>query len=439
MGKWDHRRPRRFFRRQRSPLHPSVFYDINAPLPDFSQDGVPLWEKKYCTLIGSVPWQKIVDSKYSINCHGNVLNWNDSAAEEAFHNAKNLYQARMNNLPSDISLPDPNMYVDQIDWNPYIDPKLIKEVDSTYFPVPGDEKESSNKIKRTKISVDDEDAWDCAGDTSPSRAFENRVQDSQEDYDVDDPGNVDNTENPWERSIPQQNGGLNNNAWEGGCVNSSSWNERRDPNIHSEVWKSGYTAWGNDCKGFLSQKDKGWGNVRDNSWCQQKSDNLVVGSNTWNCKSSQQNATSGSTGWGNVRDSSWCQQKSNNSFNSGKPWNCKSSKQNATPGSTRWCDDRDSSWCQQHSNNLVNKGNPGRNNNANMQGWEQWENSHVSSNSQFRRNNGGTTPWNQRFQRKEGYDQQTFDHNGSQFQRDDRQTGQYWRRENSKKRNFAYH
>ncbi|MED6213472.1 hypothetical protein PIB30_093760 [Stylosanthes scabra] len=432
MGKWDHR-PRRFFRRQRSPVHPSVFYDINAPLPESSQDGVPLWEKKYCTLIGSVPWQKIVDSKYTINCHGNVFNWNDSAAEEAFQNAKNHYWARMNSLTSDISLPDPDMYIDQIDWNPYIDPELIKEVDSTYFPVPGDEKENSNKTKRTKISVDDENPWDCAGGTSPSRAFENRVQDSQGDHDVSDS----ETENPWEKSIPQENGRLNDNAWGGGCVNSSSWNETRDPSAHSGVWKPGYTAWGNDYKGSLSQKDKGWGNARDNSWCQ------------------QQNATSGSTAWGNVRDSSWCQQKSNNSVGSSNPWNCKSSQQNATPGSTIWRDDRDSSWCQQHSNNLVNGGNPWvcksspqnategitgwRNNSANMQGWEQWENSHFSRNPQFRRNYGGTAPQNQRYQRKEGYDRQTFDHNGSQFRRDDCQTGQYWRRENSKKRNFAYH
>ncbi|XP_061344004.1 uncharacterized protein LOC133289979 [Gastrolobium bilobum] len=376
MGKWNHRPSRRFFRGQRSREPPPKFYNINAPLPEFRQDGIPLWEKKFCTLIGTVPWQKIVDSKKFMFCHSNVFNWNDSAAEEAFQNAKKCYWAKINSLPCDISLPDPDTYIHQIDWNPYIDPELVKELDSAFFSLPDDEEqETSMKNKRTKISVNGENPWKCT-DTPLSGALENEVQGwNQGDYRVDDSGNVDNSDNPWECNITHGNGGLTDNAGEGGHVKSWGWNEGRDQNKHCRDWNSGYSLWENDCLGTLSQKNKGWGKVRDSSWCQQKSNNSVNFGNSWECKSSQQNAAPINTGWGK--------------------------------------------------------------NGANVSGWKEQENAYVSSGLQFRRNDGGWTAWNQSYQRKEGSNRHTLGYNGSQCQRGDRQTGHYWRGEKSKKRDFA--
>ncbi|KAF8395768.1 hypothetical protein HHK36_019719 [Tetracentron sinense] len=55
----------------------------------------------------------------------NVVQWNDSASEEAFHNAKKRFWAEINGLPHDVPLPDPDMYIDEVDWNSEIDPELL--------------------------------------------------------------------------------------------------------------------------------------------------------------------------------------------------------------------------------------------------------------------------------------------------------------------------
>lgn len=346
---------------------------------EFRQDGIPLWEKKYCTKIGSVPWQKIVDSKKSMYCHSNVHNWNDSAAEEAFQNAKKRYWARINNLPCDISLPDPDSFIEQIDWNPYIDPEQIKELDKAFFVLPDEEQGDATKNKRTKTSVNDEDAWKPTG-TPLSRVLENKEW-NQEGY-HDDSGNMDNTDNPWECSVTRQNGrltdndnpwecsvtpqngGLTDNSWKGDHAQSWGWNEGRDHDNQCRDWNSGF-----------SQKDKGWGKVGCSSWSQQQSNDWASFSNSWGCKSSQQNVTPVNTGWGN-------------------------------------------------------RG-------ANVSGWKQQENTDLSRDLQFKRNNGGCSAWNQSYQRREGSFRHNSGYNSSQFQRDDRETGNYWRRDRSNKRDFA--
>ncbi|XP_027342920.1 uncharacterized protein LOC113855472 [Abrus precatorius] len=296
MGKWDHRPSRRFFRRRRSPVPPITFYDINAPLPEFWQDGIPLWEKKYCTVVGYVPWQKIVDSKKFIYCHSNVLNWNDSSAEEAFQNAKKHYWAKINSLPCEISLPDPDTYIDQIDWNPCIDPELVKELDDAFFTLPDEEQENGIKNKRTKTSVDGANPWECTG-SRHSRSLENK---EVEGWNQGDSGNVDDTHNPWECNITRGNDGLTCNACEGGPIKSWGWNEGKDHNYQFKDWNTGY-----------SQKDKRWGKGTDSSWCQQPSNNLANTGNSWQFKSSQQNVTSINTGWRNSGEnvSGWKQQK----------------------------------------------------------------------------------------------------------------------------------
>ncbi|KAK9289436.1 hypothetical protein L1049_007591 [Liquidambar formosana] len=58
-----------------------------------------------------------------------VVKWNDSAGEEAFHNAKNRFWAKINGLPCDLPFPDPDIYIDEIDWNPNIDPELVLDLE----------------------------------------------------------------------------------------------------------------------------------------------------------------------------------------------------------------------------------------------------------------------------------------------------------------------
>ncbi|KAG6626775.1 hypothetical protein CIPAW_15G075300 [Carya illinoinensis] len=68
---------------------------------DTWQSSLPPWEKKLCSLIGSVPWKRLVETK---KC--NIIN----------------------SLPCDISLPDPNIYSEEVEWNPSIDTELFLDL-----------------------------------------------------------------------------------------------------------------------------------------------------------------------------------------------------------------------------------------------------------------------------------------------------------------------
>lgn len=90
---------------------------------------MPSWEKKFCASVGSVPWRKLLETKRYLYLYDNVIKWNDSAVEEAFNNAKNRFWAQMNGFPCNISLPDPNIYIDDVDWNSSVDPELLLDLE----------------------------------------------------------------------------------------------------------------------------------------------------------------------------------------------------------------------------------------------------------------------------------------------------------------------
>ncbi|XP_071725080.1 uncharacterized protein [Rutidosis leptorrhynchoides] len=109
MGKWNFRRPR--FQRQRRDWPLSYDREPLIPRSGFTDEGVPAWEKKFCALVGLIPWQKVLDTEINMPyLHKNVDSWEASAAEEAFRNAKNRFWAKENALPCDIPLPDPDKY-----------------------------------------------------------------------------------------------------------------------------------------------------------------------------------------------------------------------------------------------------------------------------------------------------------------------------------------
>ncbi|KAM1455437.1 hypothetical protein ACFX1R_005827 [Malus domestica] len=121
---------------------------------------VPYWERKFCTTVGSVPWRKLVETKKYMSLYKNIVEWNDSAGEEAFNNAKNRFWAEMNGLipSSDISLPDPDMYIDDIDWSSScnnIDPQLILDLEKSKKTKPSDDREAetlgNDRIKAAAI------------------------------------------------------------------------------------------------------------------------------------------------------------------------------------------------------------------------------------------------------------------------------------------------
>ncbi|KAL8041378.1 hypothetical protein ABFS82_10G159200 [Erythranthe guttata] len=78
---------------------------------------VPSWEKEFCRVVGSLDWETLLQMKKFVHLYENILKWDDSAVEEAFSNAKKRFWAEINGLPCDISLPDPDQYIDTVDWD----------------------------------------------------------------------------------------------------------------------------------------------------------------------------------------------------------------------------------------------------------------------------------------------------------------------------------
>ncbi|XP_047306456.1 uncharacterized protein LOC124909869 [Impatiens glandulifera] len=70
----------------------------------------PSWEKRFCNEIGNMSWPDLLEAERYIHTYPDVMNWKDSAVEEAFHGAKKRFWANINGLPCDIPLPDPDIY-----------------------------------------------------------------------------------------------------------------------------------------------------------------------------------------------------------------------------------------------------------------------------------------------------------------------------------------
>ncbi|XP_033509522.1 uncharacterized protein LOC142164115 [Nicotiana tabacum] len=93
---------------------------------------VPAWEKEFCLKNGEFTWENFLECKRYTYHFEKILEWNDSAAEEAFNYAKNRFNAEFHNLKFvDTNFePNPNLYIDEIDWNnSEIDPQLLLELE----------------------------------------------------------------------------------------------------------------------------------------------------------------------------------------------------------------------------------------------------------------------------------------------------------------------
>lgn len=60
----------------------------------------------------------------------NVLSWDDSAGREAFDNAWRRFWYKKKGYACDTPLPDPDLYIDIIDWDAEVDPELWRDLES---------------------------------------------------------------------------------------------------------------------------------------------------------------------------------------------------------------------------------------------------------------------------------------------------------------------
>ncbi|XP_057982692.1 uncharacterized protein LOC131167801 [Malania oleifera] len=201
----------------------------NSRKPPLShwQATVPSWEKKFCYSVGAVPWRKVLETKKLMYLYENVVKWNDSAGEEAFHNAKNRFWAEMNGLSCDISLPDPDIYIDVIDWNCDIDPELLLDLErEPAIPVKGDNDEDVVILGHPLLL---NHSFSCTG-WGDAEDDLRKVTNSSGNEIGDCQANACDDENPWESGFAQRNEA--ENGW-GNCWNNSMGLNTWENNLHA--------------------------------------------------------------------------------------------------------------------------------------------------------------------------------------------------------------
>ncbi|KAJ0043967.1 hypothetical protein Pint_17777 [Pistacia integerrima] len=216
------------WRRQKPDFHhqePQRSHPRKPPQASW-QPTVPSWEKKFCASIGSVPWRKLLETKRFMYLYDNVVHWNDSAGEEAFYNAKNRFWAQINGLPCNISLPDPDIYIDEIDWNSNIDPELLLDLERE-FKVP-EEVNKDEKVVILNSALLFNQSFSCTGWGDAEENF-------QKDTDLFLPAG--NEENPWENKCAPCNGAKKDDGWGNYWNESWGWNQQ-DNNCNE--WNNSY-------------------------------------------------------------------------------------------------------------------------------------------------------------------------------------------------------
>ncbi|MBA0670630.1 hypothetical protein Goklo_029320 [Gossypium klotzschianum] len=169
--------------------------------------------------------------------YDNIVQWNDSAGEEAFHNAKNRFWAEINGLPCDIRLPDPDSYIDKIDWDSEIDPELLLDLERE--PKVPDKKDESENVVILGNSLLLNQSFVCGGwgDAEDSVVKENNLSSNWKNKDYD---------NSWEH-----NNGNTKDTGYGNCWNNSwEWNQR----------ENNYNDWDNNESSYVDYRRTGdWG------------------------------------------------------------------------------------------------------------------------------------------------------------------------------------
>nr|XP_017250690.1 PREDICTED: uncharacterized protein LOC108221310 [Daucus carota subsp. sativus] len=87
---------------------------------------VPSWEKEFTWKVGNFRWEDFVEARKMIFMNKKIMDWEDSACEEAFIAAKKRFWDHYNGYESEVLLPDPDMHIDKnIDCN--LEPRENKQ------------------------------------------------------------------------------------------------------------------------------------------------------------------------------------------------------------------------------------------------------------------------------------------------------------------------
>ncbi|KAJ0976136.1 hypothetical protein J5N97_018101 [Dioscorea zingiberensis] len=233
----------------RPPLHPGS-WDTN----------IPWWERKFLAYVSPIPLEELNLARSSMSIYKNVLEWDDSAALEAFQKAKSRFWAKINGLRSDVSLPDPDMYIDEVNHDAIIDPELIEDLYKEP-PEPANQDVNENVGLNYSIFTDKPipaTGWDDAEEPASSSAFPVLPQSANWDVHIEKPTRL----NAWSDA---------NNHFPPCCTNAaeqqySGWDVNAD---YSNAWNpvnyEGNGDRGNKrTDGFMQNEE--WVNNQDNMW-----------------------------------------------------------------------------------------------------------------------------------------------------------------------------
>ncbi|CAO2182612.1 unnamed protein product [Urochloa humidicola] len=230
--------------------------------PPRSQGGgnfsVPLWEKKFCTDACAIPWGKLCETKRLMSLYKNVVDWEDSAALEAFNDAKARFCAVYHGQHCDIPLPDPDMFIDIVNPDEHIDPELVADLEKSRRRVPRKDNDGIPDVWDSFIFSDKPVPVTGWGDTETSNTAGQQLSvnwDSHLEQPVDSnckqiSGNWDcYVEQPAQTDVQQSSG--NWNVYEEQQGQTSSWREETNPcstnwNMRDgsqDTWKHDY-GWG---------------------------------------------------------------------------------------------------------------------------------------------------------------------------------------------------
>ncbi|XP_039835575.1 uncharacterized protein LOC120696665 isoform X2 [Panicum virgatum] len=107
-------------------------------LPGHEHCSVPLWEREFCSYVGNISWWRFCENKQYVSVYNNLEQWDDSGAFENFQNSKARFWANYHGQPSDIPLPDPDVYIDKVDHCCKVDPELVADLDKVRLPFDSD-------------------------------------------------------------------------------------------------------------------------------------------------------------------------------------------------------------------------------------------------------------------------------------------------------------
>lgn len=188
----------------------------------------PSWVRTFCTSVCRVPWRKICNARRMIFTYKNVGEWDDSAGQEAFENAKARYWARINHLPCDLTLPDPYMYIDKVNFDTFLDPELAEDLERCAFNPDTDNQSEISRLDTVAPEPVPTTGWVETEHSSSNWDKYAEKQTSRWDSEIAEC-------DPW---ASRKNQSVDSNGMDSSWKPQVRWKDQKDSWKHQEGWKN---------------------------------------------------------------------------------------------------------------------------------------------------------------------------------------------------------